>query len=158
MTDIPPESPSGRSHPASVWDALREPFGELPALLQRMAHRTDLVLGRTGHGWEPLTERAENDEAYVLRVELPGIAQEKVHVEVVGRELSISGEVTEQERGEGVLAHRVGRFAHHAPLPPDAAPDRLTASLARGVLTVTVPKEPTGTRRTVHVTEDPSTD
>jgi HSP20 family protein len=92
--------------------------------------------------WAPMADLHETDEAYELECELPGIKRDDIDVEVSERELRITGELKERER-KGVTrraTRRTGRFEYHALLPTEVKAEDVRASLADGVLTVTIPK------------------
>jgi HSP20 family protein len=58
----------------------------------------DLGLARLGGGpWTPLAEVSETDDAYLVRVELPGIRKDQVDVQLMDRELIVSGDIKESE-------------------------------------------------------------
>jgi HSP20 family protein len=110
----------------------------------------DLGLVRPGSApWSPLAEVSETDDAYLVHVELPGIRKDQVDVQLVDRELVISGDIKESENGRRRRSsRRTGRFEYRTYLPADVKPDQVSAQLADGVLTVTVPKsEATKPRR-----------
>jgi HSP20 family protein len=67
---------------------------------------------------------------------------------VVGNELRITGDVKQTER-KGLLRRkqrRVGEFDFRITLPRVVDDDRIEANLAKGVLTVRVPKRETKSR------------
>ncbi|MFE5123216.1 Hsp20/alpha crystallin family protein [Streptomyces sp. NPDC056669] len=106
--------------------------------------------------FSPLADLHETDDAYVVEAELPGIKREDIDVEIGEREMCVSGTYKERER-EGVLRHgtrRTGRFEYRALLPVDVKADEITAALADGVLTVTVPKAQAAKPRHIEVTSD----
>ena len=110
----------------------------------------DLGLVRPGSApWSPLAEVSETDDAYLVHVELPGIRKDQVDVQLVDRELVISGDIKESENGRRRRSsRRTGRFEYRTYLPADVKADQVSAQLADGVLTVTVPKsEATKPRR-----------
>jgi HSP20 family protein len=146
----PSREPAPRPH--SIWDTLWEPFGEIEPFFRNLARLPGLPPSRSGFGWSPTAEHEETEDAFVVRIELPGVPQEKVNVEVDGHELSVSGELDERQRAEGLLSRRVGRFAHRTTLPAAADPDRVEATMSDGVLTVRVPKSTVGGRRSVPIT------
>jgi HSP20 family protein len=105
--------------------------------------------------WSPLADLHETDDAYVVEAELPGIECDDIDVEVSERELCITGEYKECER-EGVLRHstrRTGRCEYRALLPTDVKAEEITAALANGVLTVTIPKAQAATPRHIEITQ-----
>jgi HSP20 family protein len=104
-------------------------------------------------GWSPPVDIEEQDDAYVIEAELPGVKREDVNIEVVGSELSITGEIKERER-KGVLrrrTRRVGRFEYRVRLPEQVDPESVEASLSEGILTVRVPKSQRAERRRIEV-------
>jgi HSP20 family protein len=110
----------------------------------------DLGLARPGNApWSPLAEVSETDDAYLVHVDLPGIRKDQVDVQLMDRELVISGDIKESENGRRRRSsRRTGRFEYRTYLPSDVKADQVSAQLADGVLTVTVPKsEATKPRR-----------
>jgi len=104
--------------------------------------------------WIPSVDIEEEDDAYVVEAELPGVKREDVNIEIVGNELSITGEIKERER-KGVLrrqTRRVGRFAYRVTLPEHVDAENVNAKLEHGVLTVRVPKAERAQRRKIEVT------
>ncbi|MFF4578476.1 Hsp20/alpha crystallin family protein [Streptomyces sp. NPDC001389] len=104
--------------------------------------------------WSPLADMHETESAYVVEAELPGIKNEDIDVEISDRELCITGEYKERER-MGVLrrsTRRTGHFEYRVLLPADVKAEEVTATMADGVLTVTVPKAEAGKARHVEIT------
>jgi HSP20 family protein len=138
-----------------------EPFGELEQVTQRMRRMLDQTFGGIGWpplltdavGWSPLVDIEEQDDAYILEAELPGVKREDIDIEVVGNELAITGEVSERER-KGTLRRRMrrtGRFEYRVRLPDQVDPAKIQASLDQGVLTVRVPKAERAERRKIAI-------
>jgi HSP20 family protein len=104
-------------------------------------------------GWTPLVDIDEEDDAYVLKAELPGVKREHVNVELIGNELSIAGELKEEVH-KGIVrrrARRTGRFEFRAALPSQVDTTKVDAKLADGVLTVRVPKSERAQRRKIEI-------
>jgi HSP20 family protein len=104
-------------------------------------------------GWSPLVDIEEQDDAYLIEAELPGVKTEDVDVEVIGHELMINGELKETER-KGVLRKRMrpaGRFDYRVALPESVAADKVEAKLSDGVLAIRVPKVETATRKHIQI-------
>jgi HSP20 family protein len=88
----------------------------------------------------------ENNEAYVLSADLPGVADDALELSVTGNQLHISGQRSEEKYDEGERLHvserTYGAFARTFTLPDGVDTDRIDASLERGILKVTLPKKP----------------
>jgi HSP20 family protein len=137
------------------------PFSELDQISERMRRMLEQTFGEFGWpsrpietvGWSPLVDIEEQDDAYLVEAELPGVKREDVNVEVVGHELTISGEIKETER-TGVVrkrTRRLGHFNYRVALPESVAADKVEAKLNDGVLTIRIPKTETAMRRKVEI-------
>ena len=90
----------------------------------------------------PLGDLEELDDAWLLRVELPGVKRDDIDIQVAGRRLTVRAERKETER-KGVLrrtTRTTGRYYLEVALPGEVDPDDVEATLDDGVLTVRVPK------------------
>lgn len=76
-----------------------------------------------------------------ITAELPGLEEKDVHLELANGVLSISGERKSEteDKDRRVSERYYGRFERRIPLE-DIDEDKISASFAKGVLTVTVPK------------------
>jgi HSP20 family protein len=115
------------------WDPVRD--------LLSMQERLEDLFAQSP-GWVPPADLCEVADRYLLVIELPGMDRAHVDISFAGDTLTVSGrrpnpEPCERyqqfERAQGQFS-RAFRFAH----PVDA--DRISADLADGVLTVTIPK------------------
>ena len=72
---------------------------------------------------------------------LPGIDPKDVHVELVGKVLTVSGERTvKDEKTDRHLSEiGYGRFERRFSLPDDVATDGVTATFEHGMLELTLP-------------------
>lgn len=102
----------------------------------------------------PSLDIAEDDNAYTLHAELPGIEPAHVKLEINNGYLTIHGEKVHEEASDDKTWHRRetmrGTFRRVLQLPPDADMNDIKAAFKQGVLTVTVPKTeqtPKGGRR-----------
>ena len=90
----------------------------------------------------PLADVEETDDAYLVEIELAGVKQEDLSVEIAGSRLTVTGERKERERA-GILRRRtrtVGRFHYEVDLPGRVEEDEVSADMHEGVLTVRLPK------------------
>lgn len=123
------------------WNPFRE-FESLYSQMGQLMNSTFGQLGETATGWSPLADLSETEEAYLVEVDLPGVKQKDVDIELHGKLLSVSGELKEKKR-DGLLRHRtrrVGQFHYRVQLPDTVDADKVEAALSDGVLTVTIPK------------------
>jgi HSP20 family protein len=125
------------------------PSREFEDIYDRMGQLMNLAFGSApvqlaDAAWTPLADLSETDDAYIVKVDLPGVRKDQVDVQVQDRQLSVTGEIPEQQDGEGGRHHRrsrrTGRFELHTYLPGDVNTEDVRAELSDGVLTVTVPK------------------
>ena len=94
--------------------------------------------------WMPAMDLVEADDHFVLKADLPGMAEEDVSIEVRDNALTISGERKaeheKRERGWYRVERSFGSFSRSLSLPDGIDPDAIAASFDRGVLSVTIPK------------------
>jgi HSP20 family protein len=124
------------------WDPVRD--------LLTMQERLESLFGRATPCWVPAVDLSEVDHRYVLTVELPGLRRDDVAIEARDGLVTLRGQRPGQtccperyqqlERAQGQFS-RSFRFA----VPIDA--DRISAELADGVLTVSIPKADADSRR-----------
>jgi HSP20 family protein len=138
-----------------------EPLGELEQVTQRMRQMLDQTMGDSFlpvamgelESWSPPVDIEEQDDAYLVEAEVPGVKHDDVNIELVGNELLITGEIKERER-VGIIRRRTrrrGRFAYRVVLPEQVDADEIDAKLDDGVLTVRVPKSQRAQRRQVEI-------
>jgi HSP20 family protein len=138
--------------------AVIDPTREFEDIYDRMGQLMNIAFGDIGLTtlgdipWAPLADLSENDNAYLVHVELPGVRKDQIDVQMQDRELVISGEI--KETGDGRRhrsTRRTGRFEYRTYLPGDVKADQVSAQLADGVLTVTVPKSEAAKPRRIEV-------
>lgn len=99
-----------------------------------------------GGSLSPLTNIAETDHSYELSFELPGVEEPDIHVQMQDKTLTVTAD--RKEHGESKdrrwhrIEHRYGKFTRAIALPQDAASSGIEAVYQKGVLTVSVPKQP----------------
>ncbi len=97
---------------------------------------------RLATAWPP-TNVFETKEAFVVKAEVPGVAEGDVSVSVEEEMLVVRGE-RRADVPQGYRVHQRERapvaFTRKLPLPARIDADAVTATLADGVLTITLPK------------------
>ena len=103
----------------------------------------------------PAIEIAEADDAFTVRVEVPGVAPEDVQVSVEDDVLSVRGEKKgDHEDRDGRLhrsERRFGKFSRSVQFPSAVDADKVTASHKNGVLTIRMPKHAKARVRQIRV-------
>ena len=106
----------------------------------------DAFFGQTDQGrrWMPPVDLVEAEDHFVLKADLPGLAEGDVNIEVQEGTLTISGERKaeheQREKGWYRIERSFGRFSRSLTLPDGVDPDRIEASFSHGVLEVRIPK------------------
>jgi HSP20 family protein len=115
---------------------------------------TGFDLGVSGRGVFPAANMFQDEAGYAVRVEVPGVAPDQVHVETQGRTLTISGK-REVPAPDGGAFHRrersSGEFSRSLQLPDDVDFSRAEATCKHGVLTVRLPKKQESLPRQISV-------
>jgi HSP20 family protein len=106
--------------------------------------------------WLPPMDLLETGEHYVLRADLPGLADDEVNVQFEDNVLTISGERTAehdaQPEGYYRLERAFGTFSRSLTLPDGVDPEAVHANFDRGVLEVKIPKPAQKKPRQVQIT------
>lgn len=135
------------------------PTGNFTQQLNRMFQDFDQSFGRfegLGSGtFAPALDLKEDTEAYTVTLEVPGMEQEQLQISLENNVLTIRG-TKEQKKEEGKGEYRrversYGTFARSVTLPRNVDVNGVTAGLADGVLTVTLPKEEQAKPRTITI-------
>jgi HSP20 family protein len=94
----------------------------------------------------PSLDVRESAREVVVEVELPGVREEDIKVAISDHLLVVKGEKSSaREASEGdyhVSERHYGAFHRALNVPDSVDVDRITARLADGILTVTLPKRP----------------
>jgi len=93
----------------------------------------------------PAIEVAEDDKAYKVTAEMPGMEEKDIDVTVTGDMLVIKGEKRQESEQKDKNYHMTersyGSFRRSFALPEAVDRDNIAADLSKGVLTVTLPKK-----------------
>ncbi len=105
----------------------------------------------------PASDAAATDDAYVVEVELPGVKEEDISVQLHGNMLIVKGNKhsshEEKDKTYYFSERTYGAFQRTFRLPADVDDSRIEAVAADGVLTLRVPKlkEVETAKRTIHI-------
>lgn len=129
------------------WD----PFSEIARLHGDLSRNW----GTSQPAFQPAVDIYEEEDAIVLKAEVPGMTSDEIEVNVEKNVLSLSGErrLENEEKREGY--HRVersyGAFTRSFVLPENVDGENIDANLEGGVLTLRLPKKPQAERKRIEV-------
>ncbi len=145
------------NQPSSLvpWD----PFRELEAFprLRSLASLPSLrhLFPEPAGGWTPAMDVAEDDDQFIVTMELAGAKKEDVTVEAHDHVLTIRGEKrserTEEKEHRRYVERTFGSFSRSFTLPANADPDAVEATFSDGVLTVKIAKREEAKPKTIAV-------
>lgn len=108
--------------------------------------RNDILDDGT-HGlsyWTPAVDITEQENEYLVKVELPGVNKDGVKIMLESNILTIRGEKKQDQDTKSDGYHRVersyGSFERSFRLPSTVRADKIDAVYKDGILTVTLPK------------------
>jgi HSP20 family protein len=113
--------------------------------LRRMFEPKPNWLYEGSFSWSPpAIDITEDDMAYKITAELPGLEEKNIDVTVSGGMLTIKGEKSSEKQQENkdyhVSERAYGSFRRSFALPDRVDRDEISADLSKGVLTITLPK------------------
>lgn len=92
----------------------------------------------------PAVDMTEDDQAYKITAELPGLEEKNIDVTVSGDMLTLKGEKhyekDEKDKNHFMSERAYGSFQRSFALPDGVDRDKIAAELSKGVLTITLPK------------------
>ena len=124
-----------------LFDRFSSGFG-LPSMRRMfdLAPQFETTLGLAA----PAVDVTEDDKAYDVTAELPGLDEKNIEVTVSGDLLVIKGEKNQEKeektKNSYISERAYGSFQRSFTLPDGVDRDKIAASFAKGVLTVTMPK------------------
>jgi len=132
---------------------------ELVTMHEEMNRLFDSAFGRSAAraacDFVPVVDIEETPEQFVLRVDLPGVAQKDVKVHVMGDTLTVRGErkqESSEKEGSWLRCERTyGTFERSFTLGAPVRADQVKATCMDGVLEVRVPKAEEARLREVEV-------
>jgi HSP20 family protein len=137
-----------------VWHAFRSEMdrlfdrfsGHLHLPSWRQMFKTDPALYDAGFFAfsTPAVDITEDDKAYRITAELPGLKEKHIDVTVSANTLTLKGEKhygkDEKDKNHYMSERGYGSFQRSFTLPDGIDQDKIAAELSKGVLTITLPK------------------
>lgn len=94
----------------------------------------------------PAMDFVEQDKAFVLTAEMPGVDEKDIEIKMIGDTLTVKGktvEASEETREDYHLKERrSGAYERSIRVPEAVDAEKIEAAFKNGVLTVTMPKKP----------------
>lgn len=105
--------------------------------------------------WKPAVDIKENDSAFLVVADIPGVSPEDIDVSAQNGQLTIKGERKQEAESEKEGVHRIernyGSFFRSFALPDNVDADAIAAKANHGVLEITLPKTETQTSRKIKI-------
>jgi len=105
--------------------------------------------------WVPAVDLAEKDDAYIAKVELPGVSKDDVKITLLDNIITIRGEKKDEKETKESNYHRVersyGSFQRSFNLPSAVKGDKVDAQYKDGILTISLPKAEEAKRKQIEV-------
>lgn len=126
-----------------------EPLREIEDFFDRYSRSLAFPFARSAElvangGWAPRVDVSENDAAFMIKAEIPGIKKDDVKVSLDNGVLTIEGERRQEREQKGWRFHRMersyGHFMRSFSLPGNVDESHLKASFHDGLLEVDIPK------------------
>ncbi len=136
---------------------LSTPFGSVLTRVASLSRAMDDVFApELSTTWMPPLDATESESAYIVTVDLPGIARENIKINFDRGVLSVTGtreSTTEKVNGDRfhVRERTFGTFTRSLRFARDVESAKIEAKLDNGVLTITVPKAATAVPRQIEV-------
>ena len=117
-------------------------FPRETGMLRPYAMEEEGTISRT-----PLVDMVDRGNRYNLRLEVPGIAKDKIQLSATDDSIEISGEQAEEESTEDkgnnyIYNERSYRsFYRSIPIPEEILPSKITARMNNGILQIEIPKK-----------------
>jgi HSP20 family protein len=109
---------------------------------------------------KPRVDLSATEQEYLLTVEIPGVSEKDVSVDISGSTMIIKGEKRQEKEEKEKNYYRVersyGSFQRTLSLPEDVQQEGITASFKNGVLSVTMPRTalPKGEVKQIQITAE----
>ncbi len=140
------------------FDPLREVVAlqsRLNSLFQNYGPSQDGSEALAAASFAPPVDIYEDEQKLVLKLEVPGVKQEDLDIQVENRTLTVRGErkFANEEKQENFhrVEHRYGTFARTFTLPSTVDPENVQATYDAGVLTLSLSKKPEAKPRQIKI-------
>ena len=132
------------------------PWGFFNQLQRELNYpQTNSAVSENQSDWTPAVDIHENDTAFTLMIDVPGVNPKSIDVSMEKGVLSIKGERNKETVGEDSSVKREerqhGLFSRHFNLPDSVDAENIEAKADNGVLTIVIPKQEVAVSRRIEV-------
>jgi len=103
----------------------------------------------------PQLDETEDEKAFHVKIELPGMDQEDVDITLTDGLLTIRGEKKQEEEEKGKDFYRsersFGSFRRTLPIPVEVDESKIEASFKKGILSIEFPKTAEAQKKVKHI-------
>jgi HSP20 family protein len=152
-TTVPVQRPSAHEPGLSLGNSLAQFHREFDRLFDQAFRGFDrfpsswsrpLLPHMNGSVLKPTLDLSATDKEYAITLEIPGVDEKDVRLEIVDDTLTIQGEKKQENEQKSKDFYRMersyGSFRRVLSLPQDADQEHVKATFMKGVLTVTLPR------------------
>ena len=141
------------NNPWNLFDALQRDLYNLDR--SQDSNQLDDEANVATASWAPSVDISENDNAFTILADIPGVDPKDIEISMDKGVLSIKGErksekVEEKENYRRVERQR-GQFYRRFTLPDSADAEKIEAKSEHGVITITIPKQEVAVSRRIEV-------
>jgi HSP20 family protein len=148
MTKLMRRSEKSQAEDLGTWDPLRASLSRMDPfrMVREMFQDPFGGMGMLGAEsvFRPNLDVTETNDAFAIHVDLPGVDEEDIEVQITGNRLTVSGRREAEETREGdryvAIERAYGAFTRSFVLPDSADTEHVEAELKNGVLEIKVPK------------------
>lgn len=123
-----------------LFDAAFQGFGISP-----VGSKSKVLEGMPGRFLKPRLDLSATEKEYSIEIEIPGVNENDVSVELVNDTLTIRGEKKQETEESGKTFYRLersyGAFQRILSLPEDADQNDINATFKNGILLITMPRK-----------------
>jgi HSP20 family protein len=123
-----------------------QPLREVDTIRRQMDRLLDDLIETNGDrpNWSPAAELKDAGDAFVLKLQIPGVDEKDLDIQVTKDTVKIAGELRReqqnQENGYHRSEFRYGKFSRTVGLPIAVQNDQVQANYKDGILSLTLPK------------------
>jgi len=121
-----------------------DPFKEIRELERKIHNNLPIVENNAISTFTPLVNTREDEKAYYIEIDLPGVKKKDINIDLNDKILTISGERKFKKEIKEESYYKIetafGKFERSFSIPEDADIENIEAKNENGVLEIFIPK------------------